>query len=81
MIKHLILTYKWFDLILEGKKTCEYRDYEKWYKKLKNVDVIVFHRGYTSTTIFKKVKSIDIIDTPNDLYPKGGIKTIKVNLL
>ena len=81
MKKHLILKYKWFDLILTGKKTCEYRDYKKWYQRLKNVDIIIFHRGYTKTTIAKNIQSIDIIDTPNDLYSKGGIKTIKINLL
>ena len=81
MKKHLILNHKWFDLISTGKKSSEYRDYEKWYQKLKNVDVIVFHRGYTKTTITKIIQSIDIIKTPNDLYPEGGVKTLKINLL
>ncbi len=80
MKQHLILTHKWFDLIATNIKKAEYRDYEKWHKKLKDVDVIVFHRGYTSTTLTKRVKSIEIITTPNDLYINGGIKTIKINL-
>lgn len=78
---HLILTNKWFDLIFSGQKTVEYREYKKWHNKLENVDTLIFHRGYTKNIMERKIKSIDIIETANDLYVNGGIKTLKINLI
>ena len=31
---HLTLKHKWFDMIKEGKKTCEYRDLRRWIYRL-----------------------------------------------
>jgi len=52
---HLILTYKWFDMIVSGEKQAEYRKYspEKWDKWLKDFErngsgLITFQRGYTA---------------------------------
>lgn len=52
---HLVLKSKWFDMILSGEKTEEYRSFvQYWIVRIwKHRDVItsvVFHRGYTDTT-------------------------------
>lgn len=60
-ILHLVLKYKWFDMIKSGEKKEEYRDPTKyWAKRLesnredlffysfKHYDAIRFQRGYTS---------------------------------
>jgi ASC-1-like (ASCH) protein len=66
---HLVLKYQWFDKIKSGEKTIEYRrasDY--WKKRIKNIDIISFRRGYQKNAeimIFKcdKIKLINGIDT------------------
>jgi ribosomal protein S27E len=48
-VLHLTLHKKWYDLILSGKKTEEYRDVkEYWIKRLsgQTFDVIHFKNGY-----------------------------------
>ncbi len=67
---HLVLKHHWFNKIVSGEKTCEYRkccDY--WNKRLNNkhYDTVVFHRGYTNTTATYKIISICITHAPNDL--------------
>ena len=60
---HLFLRHKWFDLIASGHKKVEHRNItERWWKILveKQPDEIVFHRGYTSTTVAKLVVSVDL---------------------
>jgi ASC-1-like (ASCH) protein len=62
-VVHLVLKYKWFDLIASGHKKIEHRNVtERWWKMLvENIpDAIVFHRGYTSTTILKNVTHVDL---------------------
>jgi hypothetical protein len=68
---HLILKYKWFDKIVSGDKASEYRECsEHWNKILsqKHYDEVVFHRGYTNTTVTRKILSIGITTAPNDLH-------------
>lgn len=51
---HLVLKHKWYDMIATGEKTEEYREIKRYYeKKFYNNDYthIVFHRGYTKTTM------------------------------
>lgn len=67
----LVLKYHWFDKIVSGEKTSEYRECsEYWNKRLtnKHYDTVVFHRGYTKKTIATyKIVSIKITTKKNDL--------------
>lgn len=50
-ILHLTLKKKWFDLILSGKKTEEYREIKPyWEKRLmgKTYDKVIFRNGYAT---------------------------------
>lgn len=59
-ILHLVLKHKWYDMIVSGEKTEEYRELKPyWSKRLfKMVDgkaelkyvSVCFHRGYTNET-------------------------------
>ena len=55
---HLVLCYKWYDMIVSGVKREEYREL-KWLKRIQkhHYTKICFHRGYTSTT-----KTFDIVN-------------------
>ena len=69
-ILHLVLKRCWFDKIVSGEKTSEYRkrsDY--WNKRLanKHYDTVVFHKGYTNTTATYKIASISVTTDKNDL--------------
>lgn len=59
-ILHLHLKYEYFDDIAQGRKPKEYRDAEKWKKKLdtKNYVGIRLYRG------FQKVTPDTIMDRP-----------------
>jgi hypothetical protein len=62
-ILHLTLKKKWFDLILSGKKTEEYREIKPyWEKRLmgKTYDKVIFRNGYAANApqFTKKLKSI-----------------------
>lgn len=68
---HLVLKHCWFDKIVSGEKTSEYRECSKyWNKRLSNhnYDTVVFHKGYTNTTATYKIKSISVITSENDLH-------------
>ena len=72
---HLTLTYRWWDEIAAGRKTCEYRRFtEGWRKRLnglKRGDLVVFHRGYTNRTLTRRIEQIRVIggwNLPNDVY-------------
>lgn len=58
---HLMLKFKWFDLIKQGKKKIEYRDTRtRNYERLLSDEVkfLVLHKGYTSITItVEKIKA------------------------
>lgn len=67
---HLVLKHHWFDKIISGEKTSEYRACTKyWNKRLKNsqYDTVIFHRGYSNTIATYKIISIGITNEPNDL--------------
>lgn len=63
MTLHLVLDYKWFDMIATGVKLEEYREMTDYWKKRiwdrrGEIDSVCFHRGYTSITITKRVFAI-----------------------
>lgn len=64
---HLTLTYRWWDEIVAGRKTCEYRRFtEGWRKRLNGVkrgDLVVFHRGYTNITLTRSISDVNVIDS------------------
>ncbi len=69
-VLHLVLKHHWFDKIVSGEKTSEYRECsDYWNKRLTNnhYDTVVFHKGYTNITAVYKIVSISITTTPNDL--------------
>ena len=69
-VLHLVLNHHWFDLIISGKKTSEYRERtDYWNKRLTNkqYDTVIFHKGYTNTTAAYKIVSVCITTAPNDL--------------
>lgn len=56
---HLVLKYRWFDMIALGNKREEYRTIKPYYDKLKDLkkgDKIVFRRGYTNVTVQAEVR-------------------------
>jgi len=58
-ILHLTLLRKWFDLIVSGKKTKEYRQVKPyWNKRLvgKKFDEIHFKNGYSKNAPFMRVE-------------------------
>ena len=62
-ILHLTLKHKWYDMIATGEKTEEYREIKRYYeKKFYNNDYthVVFHRGYTKTTMKYAINSLTI---------------------
>lgn len=69
-VLHLVLKHHWFDKIVSGEKTSEYRECsDYWNKRLtnKHYDMVVFHKGYTNTTATYKIMSISITTGQNDL--------------
>lgn len=77
---HLVLKSKWFDKIASGEKTSEYRECKPYWNKrfcgletanMKIVcypyNTVVFHRGYTATTMEFRIIEIKTITEPNDL--------------
>jgi len=51
-ICHLILKHKYYDAIDRGEKTVEYRrNTAYWRRRILDCDRVVFHRGYSSTTM------------------------------
>lgn len=65
MTLHLVLKYKWFDMIASGEKLEEYRTWNDYWKKRiydkrEEIEEVCFHRGYTDTTVTKKVQKIFI---------------------
>lgn len=65
---HLILKYKWYDLIEQGKKSVEYRrNTERLRKILRNKTYVVFHRGYTGVTMMFKIFKWEV-HSPAEIY-------------
>ena len=72
---HLTLTYHYFDEIVSGRKSAEYRQCNPyWCDKLKEIkpgDFIIFHRGYSDKILARKILQIRKIigfDMPPDEY-------------
>lgn len=69
----MVLTHYWFDEILAGRKTCEYRRVTPYWTRrigsLKKGDYLIFRRGYTNRLLARRVERIRILDgwkIPND---------------
>jgi len=66
---HLILTYAWFDKIVEGDKTVEYRTLTPywtsriWTRRYR-INYVRFQRGYTSDAVTCRVNKIDVGSCP-----------------
>lgn len=63
MTLHLVLKYKYFDMIAAGVKPEEYRERtDYWTKRIwerrGEIDSVCFHRGYSSVTIKRRVFAI-----------------------
>lgn len=60
LILDLVLTYKWYDMIVSGKKREEYRNIAKWLKRIlsKPYTHVRFRRGYTSTATIYRIDGI-----------------------
>lgn len=55
---HLILRYRWFDMIASGEKIEDYREIKPYYKRLCDLgkgDIVIFHRGYSSRVLIVNV--------------------------
>ena len=56
-VLHLVLQFKWFDLVASGKKRIEYRrDCEFWRKRLEGKKFVTLHRGYSKNTMTFKIE-------------------------
>lgn len=56
---HLVLKRKYYDQIEGGRKVVEYRDNtEYWRRRIIPAKYVVFHRGYTKTTMKWKIHKI-----------------------
>lgn len=72
---HLVLAFKWFDLIKSGQKTIEYRETSPyWNKKFGDYeylcyDKVRFQRGYAKSpeTMLFEIKKIYQTHSKNDL--------------
>ena len=77
-VLHLTLKKEWFDQILSGEKTSEYREYKQfWITRLmnnngsfKHYDVIHFKNGYhkDAPTMLIEFKGIKILDEYGSKY-------------
>jgi hypothetical protein len=65
---HLVVTHHWYDEIASGRKTVEYRELnERWVAIIlrnANLKRVTFHRGYTSTTLERRVSKVDVGPCP-----------------
>jgi len=56
---HLILMYRYYDLIDKGFKRIEYRDLTPyWLKRIRGKQYVTFHRGYTNKTMTFKIDKL-----------------------
>ena len=71
LVLHLVLTGRWFDMMVGGVKNVEYRAMtEHWTRLIWNrrdkITHARFARGYTKETIVRPVRCIDIGPCPYD---------------
>lgn len=58
---HLVLKYKWYDMIASGEKTEEYRAINTWQRRFgKNIKYVMFHRGYSSVCALYEIGSVTV---------------------
>lgn len=68
-ILHLTLHKKWFDEIVSGKKTREYREVKPyWTKRLvgREYDEIWFRNGYSKNAPFMRIEYLGYIEENNE---------------
>jgi len=63
IVLHLVLTYKWFDLMVGSNKDVEYRACTPHWRRLiwdrrRRITHCRFSRGYTSRTILRPVLAV-----------------------
>lgn len=65
----LVLKGHWYDKIIRGEKTHEYREVKPYWEKRfqRDYDLVRFRRGYTNITATFKIKSIKKTREKNDL--------------
>lgn len=76
---HLVLTHHWYDEVASGRKSTEYRHQTaRWRRALidRRPQRVVFHRGYTATTLTRRILSVDIGPCP---YPEWYGDYIRVH--
>ena len=76
---HLTLKKKWFDMILSGEKTEEYRDIKPYYNLRligREYDSVVFRNGYASNAPQFTIELKNI--TPSTGKPEWGAEEGKV---
>lgn len=71
---HLVLKHEWYDEILSGRKTVEYRAMTpRWAKMLwekrGELKFIRFARGYSAQTLTREIELIDIGPCPYPGWP------------
>ena len=84
-MKQITMTLKkeWFDKILSGEKTTEYREYKPyWHKRLDQTpESILFRNGYhkNAPAFIAQIDGIEVIDGINtDLKTPGLVYAIKL---
>ena len=63
LVGHFILTYYWFDEMVAGRKDVEYRQATYYWRRRiwdRQITHAIFSRGYSSTTITRPVRKIDV---------------------
>lgn len=83
----LFLTIKrvWFDKIVSGEKTIEYRDFKEYYHKRfrKDYDKIILQAGYSkkSPRLIADIEKIDtgIINIESEIFPSNQ-KVYRIHL-
>ena len=73
-ILHLTLKKKWFDLILSGKKTVEYREFKPYWKSRlygREFDEVHFRNGYGKNAPFMSVQVV-LIRVESHINPENG---------
>lgn len=82
---HIIIKRKYFDQILSGKKTKEYRLVkEYWVKKIvgKNYNTITFQAGYSknSPKMIVEYLGFDIVNLKHEFFGNDTVVVFSLNL-
>lgn len=62
IILDLVLKHQWYDMIVSGEKREEYRDRDKWLRRIRSKPYthVRFRRGYTGTAAIYRIDGIAI---------------------